>query len=119
MIWHDKEAFLAQTQPFALHGSRDHLKGLPCSHTVGEKSIISIDLPCHSILLMGPKGNIRGHPGKSQMGTIIFPGTDGIKPPVISLTQFFPPYGIPEDPVFKSLPDGLLFLGGQCRLFLV
>ena len=80
---------------------------------MGKQGILPIKLVSYRIFLVRAQGNIRRHSRKGQVGTVVFPWAVGIKQLIILLTENLPALSIPENPVFKCLPDRLLFLTCQ------
>ena len=73
----------------------------------------------HCIFLVLHQGDLRRHPDKTNVRTVVFAGTDAVEHPVVGLHQIFPAIHIPENPFLECLLDGVLFLLGQHRLIFV
>ena len=65
------EAFLRQSQPFALHAGSDHLKGLTRTYTMGKQRIIPVQNVCYGIFLMLHELDFRRHTHKADMTAIV------------------------------------------------
>ena len=113
VIWNDKERFLTQTQPFCLHCSSYHLKGFACAYFVCQQRIAAVQHMGNGAFLMFPQRDRRVHTTESDMGPVVFAGTGGVHFLVVFIYQSLPPFRVFPNPVPKSIPDGLLFLGGQ------
>ena len=79
MVRHHKQALTAKPQTPALHCRRHHLKGFPCTHTMGKQRIFPINLMRHRICLIRLQMVFRRHLRKCQVGTVIFPRPDRVK----------------------------------------
>ena len=68
VIGHHKQAFLAQAQPFALHGSRYHLEGLPGPNYMGKQGVAAVEDMGNGIDLMRPQRDLRVDAHESSGG---------------------------------------------------
>ena len=119
MVWHHKERLLAKPQPFGFHGGRSHFKGLSCADLMGQQNISPVKHMSDGIALVRPEFNIGIHADEMDMAAVIFPRPCGIEQFVITVTQPLPTLRLPPDPILKRILDSLLFLLGQCCLFLI
>ena len=74
---------------------------------------------CDSIFLMWAKFNFRVHSWESQMTSIVFTGTDTVKPFIINSYQSFTSLLIFENPILKCCFHGILFLWCQHSFFFI
>ena len=119
MVGHHIKTFLGQAQPPALHAGCHHLEGLARTDTMGKQGIIPIEDVDHGIFLVVHQGDLRTHPHKADMGTVILPGPDAVKEFIVGLTDLLPPVHVRKDPFPELLPDHLLLLLGQQGLLFV
>ena len=86
---------------------------------MGQQNISPIKHVSDGVALMRPKFNIWIHADEMDMTAVILPGPGSIEQLIIAITQPLPALRFPPDPILKRIFYGLLFLLGQCRLFLV
>ena len=86
---------------------------------MGQQGIPAIQDMGHCIFLVLHQGDLRRHPDKTDVRTVVFTGTDAVEHPIVGLHQIFPAIHIPENPFLECLLDGVLLLLGQHRLIFV
>ena len=108
---------MAKPQTLALHGGRDHLKGLACAYLVRQQRISAVENVCDSVQLMLPQMNLRVHATESDMGAIVFARPVGIEQFIVARHKLLPSVRVSPYPLGKGVLDGLLFLLGKGRFF--
>ena len=78
-----------------------------------QQRVLSVEHPRHGVLLMGSQGDFRVHTRKTDMGTVIFAGTDAVELLIVPLAEGFPAYRVFENPVLERFAHGFLFLLGN------
>ncbi len=68
---------------------------------------------------MGTQGNFRVHARKTDMGTVIFAGTDAVEFLVVTPAKGFPALRVFENPVLERFAHGFLLLLGDGGLLFV
>ena len=119
MVRHHNHGLAAKSQPLALHGSRNHLKGLAAAYLMCQKRIAAIQDVGDGIFLMLPQRNLRTHAAEADVRTIVLPRAGGVEFLVIEFDQRLPPLRVFPNPVPECILDSLLFLLCQCGFLLV
>ena len=117
VVRHYKEGFLAQTQTLTLHSGGHHFKGFARTYFVRQKRIAAIHHMGDGVQLMLPQGNGRVHAAKNNMAAVILAGAGGVHFLVVLAHQSLTALRVFPNPIFESIPDGLLLLGGQGGFF--
>ena len=113
VIRHNKEGFLAQPQTLTLHSGSHHFKCFARAYLVCQQRIAAVHHMGDSVQLMFPQGNGRVHAAKNNMAAVILTGAGGVHFLVVLAYQSLTAFRVFPNPVFESVPDGLLFLGCQ------
>ena len=113
MVRHNKEGFLAQSQTLTLHSGSHHFKGFARAYFVRQKRIAAVHHMGDGIQLMFPQGNGRVHAAKNNVAAVILTGAGGVHFLVVLAHQSLTAFRVFPNPIFESVPDGLLLLGCQ------
>ena len=117
MVRHRKEGFLTQAQALTLHGGSHHFKGFASAYLVRQQRIAAVQHMSDSIFLVFPQGDGRVHAAESNVSAVVFTGTGGVHFLIVLADQSLAAIRVFPNPILKSVPDGLLLLGGQGSLF--
>ena len=108
---------MAQSQPLCLHRGGDHFKGLARTYLVCQQRVTAIEDMGDSPQLVIPQGNGRVHAAKGDVGPVVFTGPGGVHFLIVLAHQRLTALRVFPNPVFESIPDGLLLLSCQGGLF--
>ena len=117
MVRHHKEGFLTQAQALTLHGGSHHFKGFASAYLVCQQRIAAVQHMSDSVFLVFPQGDGRVHTTESNVSAVVFTGTGGVHFLIVLADQSLAAVRVFPNPVFESVPDRLLLLGGQGGLF--
>ena len=117
VVRHNKEGFLAQPQTLTLHGGSHHFKGFASAYLVRQQRIAAVQHMSDSVFLVFPQGDGRVHAAESNVSAVVFTGTGGVHFLIVLADQSLAAVRVFPNPVFESVPDRLLLLGGQGGLF--
>ena len=113
MVRHDKEGFLAQTEPLAFHSGCDHLEGLARAHFMGKQGVAAIEIVGNGVKLMFSQRDLRVHARKFQMPAVVLTGPGRVEAFVVERHQCAAALRVLPYPLLKSILDGLLLLLGK------
>ena len=119
MVWNNDQRLLAQTQSLALHCCGNAAERFTAANRMCSQTVTAIKNVGNHIFLVWPQRDLGIHAGESQVASIVFSGTDAVKPLVVARYQHFTPLWIAEYPVTECVLDGILFLLGKNRLLLI
>ena len=85
VVWHSKEALLAEPQALALHGGGHHLKGLTAANLMGQERVPAIQHMGNGVQLVLPQGDLRVHAAEGDVAAVVLPGPGGIELFVVEL----------------------------------
>ena len=117
VVGNDKEALLAQAQPFGLHRGGHHLKGLARAHLMGQQGVAAVEDVGNGSQLVLPQLNGGIHAAEGDVAAVILAGAGAVHFLVILADQRLAALRVFPNPVPESVPDGLLLLGGQGGFF--
>ena len=113
MVRHDKNGFLAQSQPLRFHRRGYHFKGFSRANFVCQQRIPAVQHMGDGVFLMLPEDNFRVHPGENDVAAVILAGTSAVHFLVVLPYQRFAPLRVFPNPVLERIPDKLLLLRGK------
>ena len=113
MVRHDKNGFLAQSQPLRFHRRGYHFKGFSRANFVCQQRIPAVQHMGDGVFLMLPEGDFRVHTGENDVAAVILAGTSAVHFLVVLPYQRFAPLRVFPNPVLERIPDKLLFLRGK------
>ena len=113
MVWHDKNGFLAQSQPLRFHRRGYHFKGFSRANFVCQQRIPAVQHMGDGVFLMLPEGDFRVHPRENDVAAVILAGTSAVHFLVVLPYQRFAALRVFPNPVLERIPDKLLLLRGK------
>ena len=117
MVRHHENAFLRQTEAFGFHAGRHHFKSLARANFVCQQCITTVKHMSDGVFLMVAELDFRVHTGKRDMASVVFAGACAIHFLVILPHQCLTAFRVLPNPIFESIPDCLLLLGGEGGFF--
>ena len=119
MVGNNKQCLLAQSQAFTFHSGSRHFKGFARTNLMCQQGIPTIQHMGNGISLVFPKGYIGIHATKSDMATIVFTRSGGVKQFIILGHKCFTAVRVFPNPVSERILDCLLFLLCQSSFLFV
>ena len=113
MVRHDKNGFLAQSQPLGFHRRGYHFKGFSRANFVCQQRIPAVQHMGDGVFLMLSEGDFRVHTGENDVAAVILAGTSAVHFLVVLPYQRFAPLRVFPNPVLERIPDKLLLLRGK------
>ena len=113
MVRHDKNGFLAQSQPLRFHRRGYHFKGFSRANFVCQQRIPAVQHMGDGVFLMLSEGDFRVHPRENDVAAVILAGTSAVHFLVVLPYQRFAPLRVFPNPVLERIPDKLLLLRGK------
>ena len=119
MIRNHEQAFLTQSQPFALLRSRYHLEGLPSPYDVRQQCIAAVKDMGNGVDLMRSESDLGVDAHKAHVAAVVLTRACAVELFIVEPCQLFTPFRIFPNPVRKSLFDKLLFALRDCCFLLI
>ena len=119
MVGNHEQGLLTQAQPLGFHSCCHHLKGLACTHHMGQQSVAAIEDVGDGIDLMAAQGDFRRHAVECDVASVVLTGPVGVEQDIVCLADGFAPVRVFPNPLCESLLQQFLLTLGDGGFFLV
>ena len=119
VIRNDKQALLAEPQPFTFLRCRNHFKGLSSPHDVRQQCVAAVEDMGNGIDLVRSERDLGVDAHKAHVAAVVLSRTCAVELFIVEPCQLFAPVRIIPNPVGKSLLDQLLLSLSDCCFLLI